>query len=430
MFRTSLSRAAALAATIVVLAVIAAAQSGQVEGTVKLKAEGGAPKTVAGASVEIYRLDVKAHYEAIKTDKNGHFVRLGLPLQGSYLFLFSAPGAAPTYMNNIHIAQMPVVDVTLDPGDGRVLTFDDVQKVLAERKAGGGGGGGGAPAARPPSPGDKAKADAAQKEYESKVAESKEVQATFDQARTHYNTGVELMQASNYQSALTEFEQASTVDPSKHAAMALLAYRANANMAEAHYQIGVDLFNKKQRPEAKTHFEAAITGVKKALTLAVKDTAENNPNLNNDLVIYYNMLGKNAMLLIEYYGAANLVEDTTKELDKAEVIDPTNKNKWEVLKADMYRSAGRTDDAVATYKKVLAADPAYADALYGLGLTLIASSERAQIQEGANTLAEFLAKAPATDKRLPIVKSSLEELKNGLKIEAEKPAPTRRGKKP
>src|SRR2546422_235874 len=100
-------------------------------------------------------------------------------------------------MNNVRITQMPVVDVTLDPGD-------------------------------------KAKADAAQKEYESKVQESKEVQATFDQARTHYNTGVEMMQASNYQNALSEFELASTVDPTKHAAMALLAYRANANLAEAH----------------------------------------------------------------------------------------------------------------------------------------------------------------------------------------------------
>jgi tetratricopeptide (TPR) repeat protein len=425
MFRKSLSKAAGFAAAIIVLTTIAAAQSSQVEGTIKIKAEDGSKKTVAGASVEIYRLDVKSHYEAVKTDKNGHFVRLGLPLQGTYLFLISAPGAAPTFLNNVRISQMPVVDVTLDPGDGRALTYDDVQKAVAQQK-----GGGSAPAAKTVAPGDKAKADAAQKEYESKVQESKEVQATFDQARTHYNTGVEMMQASNYQNALSEFEQASTVDPTKHAAMALLAYRANANLAEAHYQIGVELFNKKQRPEAKTHFEAAITGVKRALVLAVKDTAENNPNLNNDLVIYYNMLGKNAMLLIEYYGAANLLDDTVKELDKAEALDAVNKNKWGVLKADMYRSAGRTEDAVAAYKKVLAADPAYADALYGLGLTLIASSERAQIQEGANTLAEFLAKAPPTDKRLPIVKSSLEELKNGLKIEAEKPAPTRRGKKP
>jgi tetratricopeptide (TPR) repeat protein len=423
MFRLILSRAAGFAAAILVLATIVVAQSGQVEGTIKLKAADGSVKPVPGAAVEIYRRDVKAHYDPVKTDKNGHFVRLGLPLQGTYLFLVSAPGAAPTFMNNVRITQMPVVDVTLDPGDGHVLTLDEVDKAIAQPK-------GSAPAPKAVSPGDKAKAEAAQKEYESKVQESKEVQATFDQARTHYNTGVEMMQASNYQNALTEFEQAATVDPTKHAAMALLAYRANANLAEAHYQLGVDQFNKKQRPEAKIHFEAAIAGVKKALALAVKDTAENNPNLNNDLVIYYNMLGKNAMLLIEYYGAANLLEDTVKELEKAEALDAANKNKWGVLRADMYRSAGRTEEAVAAYKKVLAADPAYADALYGLGLTLIASSERAQIQEGANTLAEFLAKAPATDKRLPIVKSSLEELKNGLKIEAEKPAPTRRGKKP
>ncbi|MEK6322180.1 MAG: tetratricopeptide repeat protein [Acidobacteriota bacterium] len=426
MFRMSLSKAAGFVAAIIVLTTVAFAQTSQVEGTIKLKAADGSTKPVAGASVEIYRIDInKGHFAPIKTDKNGHFVRLGLPLQGTYLFLISAPLAAPTFLNNVRITVMPVVDVTLDPGDGRALSFDDVQKATAQQKSGGG-----QPAAKTIAPGDKAKADAAQKEYEAKVKESQEVQATFDQARVHYNTGVEMMQASNYQNALSEFEQAATVDPGKHAAMTMLAYRANANLAEAHYQIGVDLFNKKQRPEAKTHFEAAVAGVKKALVLAVKDTAENNPNLNNDLVIYYNMLGKNAMLLVEYYGKADLVDDTVKELDKAETLDAVNKNKWGVLRADMYRSAGRTEEAVAAYKKVLAADPNYADALYGLGLTLIASSERAQIQEGANTLAEFLAKAPPTDKRLPVVKSSLEELKNGLKIEAEKPAPTRRGRKP
>ncbi|MFY9555748.1 MAG: tetratricopeptide repeat protein [Blastocatellia bacterium] len=424
MSRMNLLRAAGVAVATLCLTAVISAQSGQVEGNIKLKAADGTVKGVAGALIDIYRLDIKGHYD-VKTDKNGHFVRLGLPLQGTYLFVVSGPGIAPTYMNNVRITQMPVVDVNVDPGDGRTLTLEDVQKTIGQQKAGGG------PAtARPINPGDKAKMEAAQKEYESKVKESQEVQATFDQARTHYNTGVEMMQAANYQNAMSEFEQAATVDPGKHAAMAMLAYRANANLAEAHYQVGVDLFNKKQRPEAKAHFEAAIASVKKALVLAVKDTAENNPNLNNDLVIYYNMLGKNAMLLVEYYGAADLVDATVAELDKGETIDAVNKNKWGVLKADLYRSAGRTDEAVASYKKVLAADPNYADALYGLGLTLIASSERAQIQEGANALAEFLAKAPPTDKRLPVVKSSLEELKNGLKIEAEKPASTKRGKKP
>src|SRR5262249_515478 len=260
----------------------------------------------------------------------------------------------------------------------------------------------------------------------------KELQENFDQARTHYNTGVELMKASNYQNALSEFEQATAIDPSKHAAMLMLSYRANANLAEAHYQIGVDLFNKKQRPEAKTHFQTAVPEKKKATATAATDTVENNPGLNADQIVYYNILAKNASLLVEYYGAADLVDSTIKELDKAQTLDAVNKSKWGVLKADMYRSAGRTEDAVAAYKKVLAEDPADVDALYGLGLTLIASpsEQRAQIQEGANTLAEFVAKAPPTDKRVPIVKDALEGVKNAYKVEAEKPAaaPSRRKK--
>ena len=41
MFRTTLSRAAGFAAAIIVLATIAVAQSSQVEGTIKIKAEDG-----------------------------------------------------------------------------------------------------------------------------------------------------------------------------------------------------------------------------------------------------------------------------------------------------------------------------------------------------------------------------------------------------
>ena len=61
-------------------------------------------------------------------------------------------------------------------------------------------------------------------------------------------------------------------------------------------------------------------------------------------------------------------------------------------------------------------------------VTVEGSTERAQIQEGANTLADFVAKAPPTDKRVPIVKDALEGVKNAYKVEAEKPAPTRRKK--
>jgi len=425
MFRISLLRAAGLAAAVALLSTVVLAQTSQVEGTVKLKEADGSTKLAAGVLIDIYRLDIKGHYD-VKTDKNGHFVRLGLPVQGTYLFVFSGPGAMPTWMNNVRISQMPVVDTTLDPGDGRTLTLEEIQKQIAQQKTGGGGGGG-APAPKAVSPADKAKLEAAQKEMEANAKEGKELQASFDAAVKHFNEGVKLKAASNYEAALSEFEESTKLDPGKNKNFIEIGHRANAQVAETHYQIGADKFNKKDRDGAKPHFEQAVTSINKAI--AVASTATEDPTVTADLITYYSILDKNAQILVENYNQANLVDATVKDLEKAEALDAANKNKWGVLKADLYRSGGRTDEAVAAYKKVLAADPNYADAIYGLGLSLIGSSERAQIQEGANALAEFLAKAPASDKRVPIVKSSLEELKNGLKIEAEKPAAPAKGRK-
>jgi tetratricopeptide (TPR) repeat protein len=419
MFSTILKRTASLGALLVILTTIVSAQTAQVEGTVKVKAADGTLKPAVGALIDIYRLDVKGHWD-VKTDKMGHFVRLGMPLQGTYLFVASGPGLQPIWANNIRITQVPVVDLVANEGDGSTLTLEQVQAAIKS--------GGSQPAAsnKTASTGDRIKMEAEKKEYEAKMKEGQALQATFDAARTHYNAGIELTKGTppNYSAALSEFEAATVIDPGKHAAMAELAYKANANLAESHYQVGVDMFNKKDRAGAKPHFEKAVEASNKAIAIAsgVPSEGNANVNVNNDLVIYYNILAKNAQLLVEFYGAANLIDDTVKALDKAALLDAANKNKWGVIKADMYRGAGRTDEAVAAYKAVIAADPNNADALYGLGLTLIASTERAQIQEGADTLALFASRAPATDKRVPIVKEALEGVKNAYKIEAEKPA--------
>lgn len=424
MLTTILKRIACLSALLIVSAAIVSAQTSQVEGNVKVKAADGTLKPVVGALIDIYRLDVKGHWD-VKTDKSGHFVRLGMPLQGTYLFVASGPGIQPTWVNNIKISQVPNVDIVANPGDGSTLTLEQVQAAI---KSGG--------ASQPATTGkavsaeDRAKMEAEKKDYEAKLKEGQALQASFDAARNHYNAGIELIKGTppNYTAALSEFEAATTVEPGKHAAMAELAYKANANLAETHYQIGVDMFNKKDRAGAKPHFEKAVEASNKAIAIASSTPSDANANINNDLLIYYNILAKNAQLLVEYYGAAPLVDDTVKALDKAASIDTVNKGKWGVTKADMYRAAGRTDEAVAAYKAVIAADPNNADALYGLGLTLIASSERAQIQEGADTLALFASKAPPTDKRVPIVKEALEGVKNAYKIEAEKPSSKARRK--
>lgn len=411
-----LRRVAGLSACFALLSTIALAQTTQIEGTIKLKAEDGTTKPVPNAVIDIYRTDIKGKYDA-KTDKSGHYVRLGMPVAGTFLVVVSGPGLEPTWVNGVRLLSGEPVDVIVRPGDGTRMTLEQVQAAMKQQKGGG-------PAQPTVSAADKAKIELSKKEYEAKKKEADEMQSNFDVLRTRYNAGVELMKTNQYQAAMSEFEAASGGDPGKHAAFAELTYRANANLAEAHYQIGVDLFNQKKRDEAKPHFEKAIAAVNKALAVATSST---EPAAPTDLIVYYNILAKNAGLLVEYYGVADIVDNTLKTIEKAETLDTANKGKWGVTRANMLRFSGRTDEAIAAYKAVLATEPNNVDAIYNMGLTLLGSTDKEKLQEAANALADFVSKAPAEDKRVPDARNSLEVLKNEFKVQAEKPS-KRRGK--
>ena len=422
MFSTIVKRVVGLSALMMLLSVIASAQTSQVEGNVKIKDADGTMKPVPGALIDIYRMDIKGHWD-VKTDKNGHYIRLGLPIQGMYLFVVSGPGMQPTYLGSVRVSQLAngVLDFTSSPGDGSTYTLEQVQAFM---KGGGGGGAAANPGAgRAPSAADKAKAEAIAKENEAKLKEGKELQANFDAARDHFVKGVELQKASNFEGALAELQQAAAVDITKHKALLEVAYKANAQIAEAHYQIGADLYSvKKDRNGAKTHFEESLKAIKKSIELA--STATEEPNINNELIMYYNILAKDAKVLVEIYRVNDIVDDSVKSLDKVQAIDTTNAVKWDLAKADLYRFADRTEDAVAGYRKVLAADPKNLDALFNIGLALLATNP----QESVNALADFVDKAPATDKRVADAKNTIVAIKEQFKVEAEKPA--KRGRKP
>jgi tetratricopeptide (TPR) repeat protein len=396
---------------------VAPAQVGALEGSVKLKTPQGL-KPVSGAIVDIYRLDIRGHWEA-KTDKSGQFVYLGLPLVGTYLVVASGSGLQPTWVNNVRLTQNPVVNIECEPGDGTRLTLDQVKSLIEGAKRG-------RQAQPQPSQEERAKLEAAQKEEAARRKEREELQAKLDQAISSFNQGIKLRNAKNYEAALSEFEAAASVDYTKDPAFVEVAHKANALVAETRYQIGADLFNQRKRTEAKPYFEEAVKAIKRAIAIAPTD--QKNPNLKNDLLVYYDILVKNAKVLVEYYSATDLVDDTVKEIDRAAELDPANKNKWEIIKADLYRLAFRLDEAVAGYKGVLASDPNNIDALYGIGLALLSSSEKEKLQESANYLSEFVSKAPANDSRVASAKETIEALKRQFSIEAEKPATRRKGR--
>ena len=71
--------------------VAASAQTTQVEGVVKLKQADGTETPVVGATIDIYRIDIKQEFHT-KTDKKGHYIHAGLPFVGTYTLVVSAPG--------------------------------------------------------------------------------------------------------------------------------------------------------------------------------------------------------------------------------------------------------------------------------------------------------------------------------------------------
>jgi tetratricopeptide (TPR) repeat protein len=421
MFSKMLKKAAGVSALVIAFCLVASAQTAQLEGTIKVKAEDGSIKPVAGAIVDIYRTDMKGEYLNNKTDKSGRYIRIGLPL-GTFLLVVSGPGIAPTYENNVRVSQRPVVDIVVGPGDGKRPTLAEVQAALK-----------GAPAAsdaRPPSAEERAKMEADKKAYDEKVKERASLQNALDEAIKHFNAGHQMRQANNLEGALAEFKQAVAVDPSKEKAFIEVAYKSHASLAETHYMLGADIFNKAKKPvpEAKPHFQEAVKSINKAIEVAQLDAA--NPNINNELIIYYNILAKSVKPLVQFYGDTDVIDEVSKSYDKAAALDSANKTKWEIGKGELYRLAYRSDDAVAVFKQVLAADPNNADALYGIGLTLVASGEKAKLQDAANYLADFVAKAKPDDARVPEVNASLQALKNEFKVEAEKPSRRNTGRKP
>src|ERR1700682_2339837 len=108
------------AAVLVLSAIVASAQTGQLRGSVQLVGADGKPAPIAGATIDVYRTDITGEFHT-KTDKKGEWVFAGLPYVGTYVVAVSAPGAAPDARSGVKAGREVSVDLGLQPGDGRPL---------------------------------------------------------------------------------------------------------------------------------------------------------------------------------------------------------------------------------------------------------------------------------------------------------------------
>src|SRR3954471_8111331 len=102
-------RALAAALVLAATAVVASAQVTQVSGKVTLKQADGTEAPVTGATIDIYRTDIKQKFQ-VKTDKKGQYMHAGLPFVGTYTLIVSAPGARPTFATGLRFTQVQTRD--------------------------------------------------------------------------------------------------------------------------------------------------------------------------------------------------------------------------------------------------------------------------------------------------------------------------------
>ncbi len=416
------------AAVLMLGAISASAQTGQLRGHVLLRQADGTTIKASDAVIDVYRTDLSGVYHT-KTDKKGEFVFAGLPFVGRYIIAVSMPNAAPTFQPGVRVGQDVDFELVLSPGDGRKLTLDEIKKMEASSAAAGPtSGGGGASAA------DKAKMEELRKKNEEIAVANKKAEDTNKVVSESFKAGNAALLAKNYEEAVKQYDIGLAADSEQAALL--------TNKAAALKAIGVEKYNAAIQSKddaaktagidaAKAIFKNAAETSDKAFEIVKKEPAVTDPNdQKRHEANKYAALNVRAEAYRLYVSKADPTKADAGIAAFQDYIavetDPAKKTKAQLDLAQMLLDAGAGDKAYAEYQKILAAQPDDADANLGAGLALFSTGDKAKYQEAANFLQHFVDKAPDTHKFKADAKAILAELKNTENVVPEKTTPARR----
>jgi hypothetical protein len=422
-------RALAAALVLAATAAVASAQVTQVTGKVTLKQADGTEAPVAGATIDIYRTDIKQKFQ-VKTDKKGQYMHAGLPFVGTYTLVVSAPGARPTFAANQRFTQVQTRDFVLQPGDGSTLTLDQIKALGSAAPAGGGGGGGGA------APAESKEAKAAREELERKNAEivkkNEEITKANETIANTFKAGNDALNANRLDEAITQYQTGLAARPDEPALL--------TNLSEALRRRGVNRYNDALKnadkdaqaqgiTAAKKDWSDAADAAKKALDIitgaGAGDPAQAQVYAQNKIAaLSTRALAMRLVATKVDQTQGQAAWDAYQQYIAAEA-DPAKKAKMKGEALQTLFDSGAIDQAVTQARAALAENPDDVDANRILGLALFASGDKAKFQEAANYLQRYVDKAPDTDPLKQSAKESLEYLKTAENVKPEKTSPAR-----
>jgi tetratricopeptide (TPR) repeat protein len=396
-------------ALLAIMSLSALAQVGRMEGEVLNDA--GQP--IVGADVQIHRNDIKWSAN-LKTDKKGKFIHAGIQYGGTYTVIIGADGYAPGFSTG-HKPDQPIPPYKLATGDGKRLTLEDVRKNT-------GATGGGAPT----TPANSAAAKKAEEEYNKKKAEienkNKKAESDNKVMNDALAVGKTLMNNKDYGGALAEFEKGLAIDPEQnlfwyYKGLALF----NQGVTKLNESIAIKDDPAKTtavKDVAKANFTEAIAAASKSIPLldasvasatGSADAAKTAGNKSNKYA-YLKVRADSAGLIGERFFDPVMAEAANKDyIAMAELTDnPEEKKKTLFRGAEALRLAGAYLPSQNAYKAIIALDPNYAEAYYGMGLSFF--SDEKTYQDGANYLQFFIDKAAPNDSRIAEAKASITQL--------------------
>jgi tetratricopeptide (TPR) repeat protein len=440
--------ALAVAVLVASASLTAVAQVGELRCHVWMQQADGQKVPLADAQVDVFRTDMSAKYNT-KTNKKGEFVFAGLPFVGTYTVAASHPTASPNFLPGVKAGRELPCDITLTPGNGKRLTFEEIK--------GAGGGSPTPPAAAGgsssgPSEADKAKIEEMKKKNaEIESANKKITEANEVIART-FKAGNEALQAASaasranntdeavakYTAAVAQYDEGLAADPDQPAIL--------TNKAVALKGRGVERFNAAVRSKtlddagrtaaiqtAKDDFKAAADTSAKAVTMIkaqpVPTEAAEAQRYNGNKYAALLTQAESMRLYVSKGDPTQADAGLAAYKDYIAVeTDPAKKAKAQLDMAQMLLDSGAADKALTEFKAILTATPDSPEANLGAGLAVYATGDKAKFQEAANYLQKFVEVAPDTNPMKADAKAILTELKNTENVTPEKtrPAPRRK----
>jgi len=272
---------------------------------------------VEGAVVKIEGTDIVRNFN-LKTNRRGEYTQLLGTQVGTYRVIIRKDGFKPVFKENVRpeLGEEVVVDFQLEPGDS-------AQKLYFELT------------------------DSDRAEYQKRLEDQKKRQKFSAEVKAHFDQGVALYDAKQFNEALDEFNAALAIDPKQPGIL--------ARAGDCYLQLNRN--------------EEALDAYDKAIEL---DPGDGSLYAQKGVVL--GRLGKAA--------------ESQEMFTKSAQLDPRGAGlNFYNLGVTMY-NASEMDKAADAFQRSIAADPNYAESYYLLGMSL--ANDEAMFSEAVEAFKKYI----------------------------------------